>query len=82
MILEVALTRLFSFITYHHMTYLVIGSAMLGFGAAGTYLIVRAPFRNPDTADDAFAHRAALFGVAAAGALFVVPRGAFLSMYI
>jgi spermidine synthase len=43
LILEVSLTRIFSFITYYHFTYLVISVAMLGFGAAGTYLTIRKP---------------------------------------
>jgi hypothetical protein len=38
--LEVALTRVFSVITYYHFTYLIIALALLGFGAAGTVLSV------------------------------------------
>ena len=35
LVLEVALTRIFSVITFHHFTYLIIALALLGFGAAG-----------------------------------------------
>ena len=52
LILELALTRIFSFISFYHFTYLVISIAMLGFGAAGTYLTVRGKESNPITGDE------------------------------
>jgi hypothetical protein len=39
--LQVTFTRIFSLMIWHHFTYLVIGVAMLGGGAAGTFLAVR-----------------------------------------
>jgi spermidine synthase len=39
--LEVALTRVFSFVTWYHLTYLVVSLALLGYGAAGTFLAIR-----------------------------------------
>lgn len=39
--LQVVFTRIFSIMIWHHFTYLVIGVAMLGGGAAGTFLAVR-----------------------------------------
>lgn len=39
--LEVALTRVFSVLTWHHFTYMIISIALLGFGAAGSYLTLR-----------------------------------------
>lgn len=39
--LQVVFTRLFSIMIWHHFTYLVIGVALLGGGAAGTFLAVR-----------------------------------------
>lgn len=39
--LQVIFTRIFSLMIWHHFTYLVIGVALLGGGAAGTYLVVR-----------------------------------------
>jgi hypothetical protein len=74
MMLEVTLTRIFSFITFHHMTYLVIGMAMLGFGAAGTYLTVRPVSDDPSVADRHLAHHAALMACATVVALLLVPR--------
>src|SRR5712692_122948 len=38
LILEVSLTRVFSFVMWYHLTYLVISLALLGYGAAGTLL--------------------------------------------
>ena len=46
---EILLTRIFSFITWHHYTPLVIGIALLGFGCAGSWLSVRG--RASDGAD-------------------------------
>jgi len=42
LILEIALTRVFSITLWSHYTFLVISTALLGFGAAGSYLSVRA----------------------------------------
>jgi hypothetical protein len=39
--LQVIFTRIFSIMIWHHFTYLIIGVAMLGGGAAGTYMAVR-----------------------------------------
>lgn len=38
--LQVIFTRIFSIMIWHHFTYLVIGVALLGSGAAGTYLTI------------------------------------------
>lgn len=70
--LEVALTRIFSFIMFHHLTYLVVSVALLGFGAAGTYLTTRQP--EDDESGDFVARNAALFGVCAMGAVIFIPR--------
>jgi hypothetical protein len=48
--LEVELTRLFSFITWYHLTYLVISLALLGYGAAGSFLAIRSDLRSADYA--------------------------------
>ena len=37
---EVLLTRLFSIVQWHHLAFLVISVALLGFGASGTFLLV------------------------------------------
>ncbi len=40
--LQITFTRIFSIMIWHHFTYLVIGVALLGGGASGTFLAVRA----------------------------------------
>lgn len=74
LILEVAFTRIFSFITYHHLTYFVISIAMMGFGAAGTYLTVRKREREPDESEAFLARNAALFGFLILVAIVIIPR--------
>ncbi|PJF46047.1 MAG: hypothetical protein CUN48_15785, partial [Candidatus Thermofonsia Clade 3 bacterium] len=39
--LQVIFTRIFSIMIWHHFTYLVVGVALLGGGAAGVFLAVR-----------------------------------------
>jgi hypothetical protein len=35
LLIEIALTRIFSVMTWYHFTYLIIALALMGFGAAG-----------------------------------------------
>jgi len=72
LVFQVALTRIFSFVTWHHLTFLAISLALLGFGASGTYLAVR----NAAAADaPARASRAAAgFAFAVPLALLVISR--------
>jgi hypothetical protein len=39
--LEIALTRVFSVLTWHHFTYMVISISLLGFGAAGSWTTIK-----------------------------------------
>jgi hypothetical protein len=71
--LEVALTRIFSFVMFHHLTYLVISVALLGFGAAGTYLTTKVNV-TPEEADAFLARKAAWFGTTAIAAVAFIPR--------
>lgn len=41
LLLEVSLTRVFSVMTWHHFTHMIISISLLGFGAAGAYLTVK-----------------------------------------
>jgi len=41
LLLEVALTRIFAIMLWHHLAYMVVSVAMLGFGAAGSFLTAR-----------------------------------------
>ena len=38
LLLEVALTRVFAIMLWHHLTYMVVSIALLGFGASGSLL--------------------------------------------
>ena len=81
---EVALTRIFSFIITHHFTYLVISLAMLGFGAAGTYLTTRKTDEDATTANEFLARNAWLLGLTVIAAVILIPRIHFypMDMYI
>lgn len=39
--LEIALTRIFSVSLWYHLAFMVISTALLGFGASGTFLTLR-----------------------------------------
>jgi len=72
--LEVALTRIFSFITFYHFTYLIISVAMLGFGAAGTYLTTHKMEDNTTAVDEFLARNAWRMGVTIVAAIILIPR--------
>ena len=44
--LEVLQTRIFSFSSWHHMTYMVVAVALMGYAAAGTVLAVKKELKN------------------------------------
>ena len=64
--LQVALTRHFSFLYWHHFAFMIIGVGMLGFGAAGAWLA-----RGGGVSDPGRAVRLACFGSAAASITIV-----------
>ncbi|MEM7200190.1 MAG: hypothetical protein AAF628_07985 [Planctomycetota bacterium] len=62
LLLQVALTRVFAIMLWHHLTYMVVSIALLGFGAAGS--ILTAQRRRDDAPPDAaLATWSALFGL-------------------
>ncbi len=75
--LEVALTRIFSFIMHYHFTYLVISAAMLGFGAAGTYLTCRKNNENRFSSNEFIGEMAALLALTTVIAVTFIPRISF-----
>ncbi len=64
---EILLMRFFSIAQWHHFAYMVIGLALLGFGAGGTFLVF-ARERLSARFVPAFATFAGLFGVTSVGA--------------
>jgi predicted membrane-bound spermidine synthase len=73
-VLEVSLTRVFSFIMFHHMTYLVISVALLGFGAASSALTIRGDAETRGGTEDFVARNAWRFGLGTVAAIVVIPR--------
>lgn len=67
LLLELTLTRVLSVAQWYHFGFLVISTALLGFGAAGSTLAVWHRLRNESPLDGALAILAALFSVATLG---------------
>jgi len=61
---EILLTRLFSIVLWHHFAYLMISAALLGYGAAGTFVTLARPALLARY-ERTFVTAAALFGVTA-----------------
>ena len=82
--LEVALTRIFSFITFHHFTYLVISIAMLGFGAAGAHLTTQKPNLDSAGSEGFLAKNVGFLGLTIVAAVVLIPRIHFspMDMYL
>jgi hypothetical protein len=78
--LEVSLTRIFSYIMDYHFTYLVISIAMLGFGAAGTYLTIRKKLDETPNGNEFIGKMAALLALTAITAIAFIPRIHFYPM--
>lgn len=73
---EILLMRLFSIVLWHHFAYMMISVALLGYGAAGTFVALA---RRPLLAryERAFVAAAALFGLSAVAAFLLAQRVAF-----
>jgi SAM-dependent methyltransferase len=71
LVFQVALTRIFSFVTWYHLTFLAISIALLGFGAAGTYLAIR---RGGADSRGLASASAALFALTVPLALLAIAR--------
>ena len=78
---EILLTRLFSIIQYHHFAYMVISLALLGFGAAGTFVALARVWLERYFMV-AFAVGAAAFGVSAYGSFAIAQRVPFNALEI
>ena len=73
---EILLMRLFSIILWHHFAYMMISVAMLGYGAAGTFVALaqRSLLRRYEIV---FSAAAALFGITAVAGFLLAQRVAF-----
>ncbi len=82
LVLEVTMTRIFSVMTYHHFTYMIISLTLLGFGAAGTVLTVDKRFSG-DTVDPVLlADCAWLYGLATMVCFITITKINFDAMSI
>jgi len=81
LLFELSLIRILSFTIWYHFAYVVISTALLGFGAAGSFLALRPQFAARDPRS-ALARCAFLSGLAALGCLFFVSRLALDPMRI
>ena len=73
---EVLLTRLFSIIQWHHFAYMMISVALLGYGAAGTFVALAQRVLLPRF-DAVFAGGAVLFGITTVAGFALAQRVAF-----
>lgn len=68
LLLEVSLTRIFSYTIWHHFTYVTISLAMLGFGASG---VVLACFERLQALNIKLAFRASLIAAVSVPVMLV-----------
>jgi len=80
LMLEVALTRIFSLITYYHFTYLIIGLALLGFGAAGTVLTINRRFAGEKVDPGLLADCTWMFGLVVVISFLAITKTSFDGM--
>src|SRR5438552_18801881 len=73
---EILLMRLFSIILLHHFAYMMISVALLGYGAAGTFVALAQRVLQPRFTH-VFVTGASLFGVAAVVGFLLAQRVAF-----
>lgn len=72
--LEIALTRIFSLMLWSHYTFLVISTAILGFGAAGALLAVRKWEPDAEESQRFLARNCQLFAISIVAMLMLVTR--------
>jgi spermidine synthase len=78
---EVLLTRLFSIVQWHHFAYMVISTALLGYGASGTFLALM-PVRLRAQFNIVFGLSAALFGLSAMASFALAERLPFNALAV
>jgi hypothetical protein len=74
LLLELALTRVLSVANWYHFGFLVISTALLGFGASGVTLSLWTKLRERALMDDALASLSLLFGFVSLGSFWLMQR--------
>jgi len=69
LLLQISLTRIFSYTIWYHFTYVTISLAMLGFGASGAVLAASSKL---SALDIRLAHRTSLIGAAAVPLMLII----------
>jgi len=82
LLMEVCLTRIFSVLSWHHFAYLIISLALLGFGAAGSYLTVGRRFSDGRIIPERLGHFAWLFSLTAIAAVVLASKIRFYAVDI
>jgi len=74
LLIEMCLTRVFSVLSWYHFAYLIISLALLGFGAAGSYLTVAKRFADKQVDPARLGHFAWLFAVSTVGSIVLISK--------
>src|SRR5437660_11208813 len=74
LLLELALTRVLSVADWYHFGFLVISTALLGFGASGVTLSLSTKLREETPLDRALVFLALLFGFVSLGSFWLMQR--------
>ena len=74
LLMEVCLTRIFSVLFWHHFAYLIISLALLGFGAAGSYVTVSRRFEKENLGAGQLGHFAWLFSLTVLAVILIASR--------
>jgi hypothetical protein len=82
LLLQVSMTRVLSLVAWHHFAYLIISLALLGIGAAGTYLTVTPGWRESGSVDRWIARWAWGFSIATLLSLLFITRIRFAPLAI
>ncbi len=74
LLFEIALTRIFSVLTWHHFTPMIVSVALLGFGVAGSYITLRTRSVSGGLTSSFVARNAFLFGFSTVFSLLLITR--------
>src|SRR2546428_11042109 len=74
LMIELALTRIFSVTMYYHFAFLAISIALFGLSASGVFAYIARGWFNKFTADAILARQTLIFAAATLVALFVLVR--------
>ncbi len=74
LVFEIALTRIFSVLTWHHFTPMIVSIALLGFGVAGSFITLRNKAGSTRLSSAFIARNAFLFGFSTVFSVLLITR--------